>query len=128
MYLEPRDELLQFAHLVALLAAKHRQGQLADILATGLAGHPANAAHDEPGVEQFAEPARCFAEEFKFLRQVNVEPTKEYRRPLGLVGLVKRERQVKRNHQRVVPRPPKLGHQGVVAKTIPAIHPPRAGC
>ena len=128
MLLQPRDKLLQFTHLVTLLTAEHREGQFADVLATCLAGHPANATHDEAGIEQLAKPTGCPTEQFEFLRQVNVEAAKENRCALGLVGLVERERQIKRDHQRVVARPPKLGHKGVIAKTIPAIHPPRAGC
>ena len=126
--LEPSDELLEFAHLVARLAAHHRERQVADLRATSFAGEVAKPVEQPPGGEHAPEPVRRFFEAVELLREVDVQPAEEERRAFALIRLIQREREVQRNHQRMVAHPPELRHEGVVAETIPAIHAPGAGC
>ena len=126
--LEPGDELLEFARLVARLAAHHRERQVADVRAAGFAGEVAEPVKQPLGGKHAPKPVRRFFEAVELLREIHVQPAEEEWRTFALVRLIQREREVQRNHQRMVAHLPELRHEGVVAETIPAIHAPGAGC
>ncbi len=123
--LEPREEFIQFARLSPLLAAQHGEQHVANV-GRARAGGPARGPSQQlAGRQQVPQPIRRLSEQRGFLFEINVDAAEENGRAGALVFLVEGERQVERHHRHVVAHPPELGHQRVVAETVPAIH--RAG-
>src|SRR5439155_9668759 len=96
------NEFVQFSSLVSILTADHRHGQVSGFFWASL-GCEAGGPLEKPGrIEQVMEPSRHFTEEGRFLVEINIDATIKNRRSLALIWLVQGEREVQRDHQRVM--------------------------
>src|SRR5438105_15521755 len=68
------------------------------------------------------------AEKSRFLFQIDVHAGEESWRACAIVRFIQIHRQVERHHESGMSQLAQRADQRVVAKTIPAIHAPRAGC
>ncbi len=125
--LQPGDERLEFARLVAFLAAQHGKGHLAQIFGARFAGG-ASGEVEEPGRgEKIMEPAGEFAKEGGLLLEIDADAAEENRAAGALVGFVEGERQIKGRHERVVAEAAQGGDEGVIPHAGAAEHLPGAG-
>ena len=124
---EPGGEFIQLARLVAVLAAQHGKGQLAQVLGSGLGRLTGRPFQQAVRGQKVMEPAWRLAEEGGLLFQINVDAAEEDGRACALIGFIQRERQVKRNHHDLMAQGAEFSDQGVVAEAQPAIHRTGAG-
>jgi hypothetical protein len=128
MLLQPINQFIDFACLVALLATNHRDSQISHIGRSCFGGSPAGPRQERSGGEGFQHPVRKVPEKREFLLQIDIDAAEEDGGAGALVGFVESERQIKRDHQGLVTRLAQGRYQDVIAKTTAAVHAARAGC
>ena len=124
---QPREQLFQLTRLIALLAAQHRERQVADLRRARFRRTTRREFQERGRRQQIVQPLRRAPKRWENLLEVNLDPVEKNRRRRALIFLVERHRQIQRHQQRRVPLPAQLRDEGVVAETIPAIHAARAG-
>ena len=68
------------------------------------------------------QPVRGATDPRELLLEINIHAAEKNRRARALIFFVEREREVERQHERVVAEPAQRSDEGIVAETAAAIH------
>ena len=120
----PCNHVLQLASLETLLTSQHRYRQLAHILGPGLSGFSSGPFQQPRRVHGPTHPCRRTPVPGHLLGQEDIDSSEEGRGSTHRRGFVQRHWQIQRHHHRVMTLPAQLRHQGIVSKTVAAIHAP----